>query len=573
MNLPPHVARWALDREARQRAELMFEDALRLTRNRPLLRARVDRNYREYRCEPISTAIGLSALLFNTAGAIGVGISVGAASAIGGALLSIGASVALSAASALLQRKNQEPLIGGQGVAEASSPALSQAIRKPTVGPIPDQRLALGTVTTSGIQCFLEADPPYLWYLYLLASHECGDLKQMLLRGEDVPLSSAGFPLAAPFYDGTTRYLEVSYRAGTATQAIDPIIARDFPTMPTTFRQRRHATVCIKANYGANDNTHRDVYGSDGTFNPLFRYEGASYIDTRAAGCLIDDETTWVRGENASLNIMRALYHPWPNTRMLDTGKIDWDLMAEAADIDDLRIGLKDGTTEANHTCNGVILSSADPVQWMRELLTSNDGLLICDKGKYSILPGHAYDPVGTIDQDMLAGGFEMHTETPDRELINVVKTEFIDPTRDYKPVVGPTLQRADLAALDGQPLETTLTLPFTQGNPRAQRLATRKLNDSRGTGTGRSRKRAITVVCNLRARKFTAGKIVNVDWRDFPHCTGTYQVTRNVRDAGDITKCQLDLIEFDKTKYQFHAPTEQQDSELDQSVLDAEAA
>lgn len=520
--------------------------------------------------EPVSTFIGLTALIAS------VGVPVAAAGAIGGFLITTALSVGLSLASQALANRNRSTLPGGQGTLGGSSGALDPAIRSPQTSPLPEQRLVLGTVTTSGQTFFRRWDPPYLWRGLLLAAHECGDLQQLLMNTQAVPLEDPGTGIlrakSAPFYDGSTRFIEISYRNGDANQEIDPIIARDFPTMPTTFQQRGHATVVIKAHYGANDNAHKDLYGSNNVFNPLIRFQGARYFDPRVSGCVLEDPNTWVSGDNASLNFARWLTHPWPNMRLVDPAKIDWDKIAEAADIDDKWRGRADGTKERNHTAAGVILSSSDAFQVARELLTACDGLLINNAGKYYVLPGHPRDPIGTIGQDMLAGGFELHTETPDRDLINIVKTENIDAARDYKPVVGPVLRRDDLIAQDGKALETTLTLPFTEGSARAQRLASRRLLESRGTGSGRSGRKGFSGTFTLEAARYKAGDIVRIEFRDFDKVTDVYQIMKTQRDE-TLTRITLEAVSYSNARFDWHAPTDEQAMQLDQDVLDAEAA
>lgn len=526
--------------------------------------------------EPISTAIGLSALLFNAAGGA---ISVGVASAIGGALITVGGSLALSAASTALQGSNRQSDLNNLA-AFTGSGTLSQQMRRPQVAALPEQRLALGTVTTSGALIWRHYDPPYLWHLYALAAHECGDLVSLRINGVDVELENAGNGIlrafGAPFYNISTgvRYIELSYRNGTADQAMDPIAGRDFPTLPATFRQRGTTTVMLKAHFGSSQTDHDDVYGQQNVFNPLFRFRGAKYYDPRVLGCDRSDPSTWVNGSTASLNIARALYHAWPDMKLVDIESFDWDKMAASAVIDDKFRGCADGTVERNHTCDGVILSTADPLQMIKELLTSCDGMLVARGGKYHILSGDRRNPVGTLHQDMLVGDIELHTETPDADLINIVKTEIVAPDRDYKPVVGPRLRRDDLIALDGKPLETTLTLPFTEGHRRGQRLASRKLKESRGTTSGASGRKAFTATFGIGARNVRAGEVWRVAFRDFDKVDGDYMITEARRDESSaVPQFVISGVSWSNEKFDWHAPTDEQEFTLDDDVLTAEAA
>ncbi|MGE0575390.1 MAG: hypothetical protein AB7F22_10665 [Reyranella sp.] len=474
-----------------------------------------------------------------------------------GAGLGLAAGIS-SAANTLSQSLNAR-----QGLGE--SQRATQGLRFPVRQAIPDQRLVLGRATSSGAWFFSRSKPPYIWIGYLIAAHECGDLEEVVLNAEAVRLNSSGLSIAAPYFDGTTNFLKVSYRAGTADQAIDPIIAADFPSMPADFRQRGHATVVIKAHYGADDDEHRAIYGSGGAFNPLFRFKGAKVYDPRKGAHVLADPTTWTWSDNASLCLARWLIHPWPNMRLVRPDQIDWDKIAAAADIDDLWRGRKDGTAERNHTVNGIVTSSEDPLTVTRSLLSTLDGLLILDGGKYHTIPGNPREPVMTLHQDMLASGLDFQAEASDRDLINTIKTEMVAPDREYQTVVGPVLADAELVAADGQTLETTTSLRFVEGHQRAQRLGNRIMQRSRD---GRSLAAAWTTEAN----RAPAGSVVRVYLRDFPQVNGLYQVRQAVPDHQTGT-VSLQLTGWSNAVFDWNAATQERDFEIDQDVLDAEAA
>lgn len=525
--------------------------------------------------EPVSSVIGLTALISSTIGSsvtiAGVAIT---ASQIGGAIVGIAGSLALSAANGSMQRR-QNSSVPSLGVG-TSVESIEQNLRQTESSPLPDQRLALGTAIGAFSTCLTRSKPPYIWMQGVLASHRCGPLLAIYVNGVRVPLDASGLPTAPPFYDGSTHYLEVSYRNGLDGQALDPIIARDIPEMPASFRQRGHTVATVKLHYGNSDAHHKDLYGSGGQANLLFEFVGAPYIDLRVPGCSISDPDTWVHGSNASLNIGRYLYHPWPDMRLVDPGQLNWDYFCEGADIDDLwRSYVKDDGTlavERNHTVDGIIVASADPRQTITSLLTACDGKLIVNRGKYHVLPGHPRAPIGTLSQDMLAAGFDVQLETPDRDLINTIKTEFLAPGRESKPAVGPVLTFEHLIALDGRPLETTLSLAYTLGDPRAQRLARRKMIESRGGDGNGSQRISFSGVWSRAARNYKAGDIVRLFLRDFTDWNGIYEIQRTAPDlnAGTV---QIDMLSFDKRRFDHNALTNQRPFTLSQTVLSAEAA
>jgi hypothetical protein len=108
-------------------------------------------------------------------------------------------------------------------------------------------------------------------------------------------IDSNGLATSVPFSDGGNVYLKVSFRNGSINQAIDPIIAADFPSMPATFRQRGHATLVMRAHYGfgsgfqEQDDDHKRIYGDQGLLQPLTRFRGAKCYDPRQSGHVLDD--------------------------------------------------------------------------------------------------------------------------------------------------------------------------------------------------------------------------------------------------------------------------------------------
>lgn len=571
MSIPAYMAADALRRMREEEGRTGAPALLGIPAARQLV-GRHGKTGRILKAEPVSTAIGIFAIE-----SLGLASTIGfaGATALGSTILAVGASLALSAASMALQKSTkQSDLNAGGGY--SGSGTLSQASRRPQIAALPEQRLVLGTVTSSGVLCWRRYDPPYLWHMYLLAAHECGDFQSLIVNGIDVPLRDPGTgilaPTATPFFDGADIFLELGYRNGDVNQAMDAIVARDFPTMPDTFRQRGHTAAMLKADFGATQAAHENLYGTQNQFNPLFRYAGARYFDPRVPGCDMNDPQTWVEGSSASLCLARALYHPWSDMKLLDVGSINWDMMIEAADIDDRWVARADGTLERNHTVSGIINSGADPLQMSKELLTACDGFLIMRGGKYHVMPGAPRAAEGTLHQDMLAGGFELHTETPDRDLINIAKSECINPDLDYKPVVGPVLRRDDLIVRDGKPLEATYTLPFTEGHQRAQRLLSRKMIEARGSASGATLRRAFSGTFGIEARNVRAGQIRNIEFRDFPKVDGEYLITQSRRDETN-TRFQIDGVSWSNDRFAWHAPSQEMPFEVDQDVLDAEAA
>lgn len=506
----------------------------------------------------VAAAAGQAALSLTAGASLATSAAAfSAATAIGSAVGSIGLSLALSAAGGVLA----DALRAKQGLDSAQS--ISSGLRFPVTQAIPPQRMVLGRATTSGVVFFQRADPPYYWLGLILAAHECGAMEKLYVNGQVVSLDNSGLAINTPFYDGSTTYIEASYRNGATDQAIDPIIARDFPAMPTTFRQRGCATLVVKAHYGASDAVHAQVYGTNGVLNPLVRFQGAKAYDPRAPGHDVSDPTTWAWTDTASLCMFRWLTHQWPDMQHVKPNEVDWDMVKAAADVDELWKARGDGTTERNHTINGVVVAGEDAYALARSMLVANDGHLILKGGKYYPVSGKPTNPVGTLHQGMLASGFGYQPEPSDRNLTNIVKTEFVDPDRDYQVVVGPVRKRTDLIAADGRELETTVSMRFVEGHQRAQRLADRHLRRSR---VGR----AMTAKFTIEGSQYKAGDVVRVDFRDFQHVNGLYQIMR-ARKSSVNGIVSFDLVGWDDQVFLgYNAANDEVAFTLDPDVLAA---
>lgn len=436
---------------------------------------------------------------------------------------------------------------------------------------IPPQRLALGTVTSGGALFFYKAKKPYIWMGILLAAHEVDALEKIIVNGTDVFIDSSGFATSVPFSDGANVYLKVSFRNGSIDQLIDPIIAADFPTMPSTFRQRGHATLVIRAYYGfggdfqAQDDDHKRIYGDQGLLQPLSRFRGAKCFDPRQAGHVLDNPATHGWSDNAFITLGRYLTHQWPDTRLVDPARVDWDNLARAADEADRWEISKDGTTFRRNTINGIVQSTDSPFDVIENMKVAMGGHLILDRGKIYPVARTKRDPVATLHQQMIVGGLEYASEPRDRELINIVKPTFIAPDREYQEVGGPVLRRADLIALDGKPRETSLRGAFVEDHRRMQRLASAALNQNR---IGRT----LTVGATLEALSWAPGNVYQVYLLgSLARVNGLYELMSKEWDDR-LRGYRLSFIGYDPDVNDFN-PNDEQDFVLDDATLEAEAA
>lgn len=516
---------------------------------------------------PIATA---GAALFTAgapislaAGTAGFGLAGGAAFVGASAAITVGLNVALLAGTTALQfalTPKAPKAIGSQSSTQ-SAQDLKQAV-KSTIAP---ERIALGTVQSSGVVFMEESKNPHYYAGYILACHECEGLESLWVDNQRVYVDSNGDATSTPFFDGSNVFLSASFRNGTADQQRDPIItanAADFSrTYGTAYRQRGLTCVVIKAKHG--DGDHQDIWGTS-SFLPQvqYRFKGAKEYDPRDPYQDLDDETSYRWSDNAALCAAYYLTYPWASRpRFAEKSSMDWTRIAHAADICDRWRSLADGTRERDFTVNKVVQSTENPVTVIQGLLAAMNAVPVIHQGKWFPKPFDAKEePVGTLHDGLVVGNLSLRTERPGHEVINSVRANFISPERAYTPQETPAYVDSTALAADGNiPREASLPLPFTEGNERAQRLARMAIKENR---LGRALSAEVDIAC----RSWQVGDVIRVDLETLPEMNGTFRITRRtwLRNG---TAFGLTLEEWDASIGDWNAVSDAQAFELDEDL------
>ncbi len=464
------------------------------------------------------STLAASAAAFAAATAIG--------SFVGGALvtgaLSLGANLISGA------------LAGKSGAVNA--PEVRGSVRQA----VPPHRIPYGYVRVGGALFFLDfANPPWLYVGLLLAARRIDGIDRYYVGETEVSIGHDRGVLTSPYVresDGQQR-LFISFRDGDPDQAIDPILLADFPDIDPGFRQRGHATIVFKARYGTDIDDFQAMWGQTTIPNMLFDVRGAGVHDPRDPTSDVDDPTTWPFRNTASL--IQADWLRQPYGGRLPTSKIRWDEIADAANYDDELVGLKAGGFQKRYTIDGLVTLDQEPLPVMQAMLTANRGFIANNQGRVWVTSSPPLDPIMTIDDSMLHGGFEYRASIPKKQLVNKVRTRFTSADREYNLADGPVIVRSDLVALDGEALEATIALPFTEGATRAQRIADLMLENAR---LGRS----LSAILPLRAIGLNPGKIVQVDSTIYPMMNGTYQI-QTIGYNEDYSARPVVLTEYNK--------------------------
>lgn len=399
-------------------------------------------------------------------------------------------------------------------------PGVDQSIKQNVRAPDAPQRRIYGTIESGGAVFFYESAKPFLYVGYAYNAGPIDAVIGFKLNGKACRFDTSGAALDAPFYsaDGSV-FLRASFRNGADDQALDPLLAAGWPTLPATYRQRGTATAVFQAHYGFSRDQHDQIYGNGGGFEPRVTFRGAKVYDPRDSSQLRDDKTTWKWSDTASLII--ADYVRDPKFGRVPADRVDWESVALSADRDEEPVALAGGGWQKRYTINGVVDTSQQPAEVLRSMLTANRGRIVMTGGRMRIVSGGAQpDPVMTVHDGLITGAVEIRSGTARSNLVNRVKTEFIAPDREWQTANGPVYDRPDLQEDDGAIYEQSIILPFTEGHQRAQRLAKAFLLDARYG-------RFLTAQCSLEAILLEAGDVVRVELTWLPSASGLYTVEK----------------------------------------------
>ena len=451
-------------------------------------------------------------------------------------------TAALSGASFLINKALAPKVRGFGGIDEGQKATVQQAV--------PSQRLIYGRALVGGPLFFYECKPPFLYIGVVLASHEIEAVEEIRINGNKVTFDGTGAASSTNFVNGSTSLVYASIRTGTATQAMDPILEADFPEIAadTAWRQRGHATVVLKCDYATDAATHERYWGSA---SPRFEFlvKGMKVFNPCDPTQSSSDASTWQWSDTASLCLAHFLTYgkagkrPWAS--------IDIPALCTAATADAESVSLADGTVEKRYTINGVVDLTADIGEGIQNMLTAHLGRLIWSDGKYSILSGVPRDPVWTLNDNSARGDMDAQSSRARRDLVNVVRTVFVAPDREYQTANGPVLRNETYITADGEEHEITITLPFTSSHTRAQRIAKATMERAR---LGRSISRREDIA----ALRLNAADIVNIEVNFLPVLSGMFEINSAKLDH-ERFEIEIEAEEYSPAIYDWTVADEQE--------------
>lgn len=159
---------------------------------------------------------------------------------------------------------------------------------------------------------------------------------------------------------------------------------------------------------------------------------------------------------------------------------IDLQSVITAANISDETVPLAGGAGQFRYRCNGVVMSDKSPRDNLAEMASAGGGPIVISGGMFRVFAG-AYDvPTVTLTEADLRGPVKVSPRISRKDLFNVVKGTFVDPTSQWQPSDFVAVRNATYATNDGEVIERDIELPFTTDSIMAQRLAKIILERSR---------------------------------------------------------------------------------------------
>ncbi len=379
-------------------------------------------------------------------------------------------------------------------------------------GTVEARRIIYGEMLCGG----MNAIPPmtsgsnsdYLHQVIVIAGHECNSLGAVYFNREQVGTITA---ITGSADDGKITSGRYSNKAwvrryvGTESQTVDYKLATAFPSQWTASHRGR-GVAYIAATYEFNEETYRQ-----GKPEVTCLVQGKKVYDprldgTRAGGSgahRVNDATTWAYSTNPALCLADYLL----DARLglgEDAARIDYDLVADAADICDEMVTVP-SATQKRYTCN-VVLNATDRFEDNIEVLAqAMAGVCYYSGGKWRMFPGAWQTPSFTLGvDDLVDGGIRLVTALPYEKRHNSVRGTYIAPTKNWQKVEFSPVVNSTYVSNDGEQTWLDADFAATTDEYEAQRHAILLNRRSR-------LRQSATLRCNMAAygiRPFETGTV-----------------------------------------------------------------
>lgn len=383
-------------------------------------------------------------------------------------------------------------------VLSAAARALAPRAKQPSAkidveytGTIEPRRIIYGKMKVSGMNVI----PPmtsglnsaYLHQVLAVATHECNSLGTVYFNETAVGTITAVTGTADDGKVTTGTFANKAWvrrYTGTDSQTVDYILTTDNPFQWTSaHRGRGVAYIAIKFEFDQN------VYKSSKP-EVTCLVEGAKVYDPRldstqttipgSGAHRVNDSTTWAYSTNPALCLANYLI----STRYgmeESSSRIDWDLVADAADICDETVSIPGSTTQKRYTINCVLDTFESFQSNIQTIVSAMQGVCYYSGGKWRMFAGAwSASAFSITDADLVDAGIDVTTAYPYNDRWNAVRGSFTDTSRNYQLVEFEPIVSATYVTDDGEQAWRDMPQPTCTTQYEAQRNAIVMLRKSR---------------------------------------------------------------------------------------------
>ena len=338
-------------------------------------------------------------------------------------------------------------------------------------------------------------DNLFLHMVIIHAGHEVNSFEEIYLNDDLVTVDGDGFVQEAPYMKDGKSYVRIIHHLGASGQTADTDLISEVTNWTTDHRLRGLAYTYLRLQWNS------DVFTS-GIPNLNVVIKGKKVYDPRTT------LTAW--SDNAALCIYDYLTSRDASNVPYGFGatsdEIDDTFAIAAANICEENITLLDASTIDRYTINGVVDTSATPLDNLENMITACAGAVTYPKGQFRIHAG-AYDTPETdvIDESWLAGNIKSRNRVARQDLFNAIRGTYIAPDKGWQKDDFPALTSSTYETQDnGERIYTDIELPYTINPEAAQRIA--KIAQRKGR-----EQISVSMTCNYRALQFTVWDVVKV--------------------------------------------------------------
>jgi hypothetical protein len=372
-------------------------------------------------------------------------------------------------------------------------------------GTVEPRRIIYGELIVSGMHAIPPltsgSDNRYLHSVLVIAGHEVSDITDVyfdreLIADADIAAITGGHGDGL-VTDGTfedvawiRRYL------GTSSQTADYKLTFERPTEWTTdHRGRGVAYVAVQLDLD------EEVYKS-GRPEIMARVLGKLCYDPRLDANPGDDPTnpSFIAYTNNPALCLADYITDDDLGLGDDPARIDWDMVADAADICDELVDVPTAATQKRYTCNTALLATTPYENNIEALTASMLGSCLYSGGMWRIRAGAWEVPTFEITAaNIINGGIQVNTAYAYKDRWNGVRGSYVDPENFYQANEFPPVQDASYVSEDGESVFKDMAFPSTANVYEAQRNAIMIVRKSRN-------RRTAVIQCDLSMWKVRPG-------------------------------------------------------------------